>query len=182
VNNYLGRDEVRFNWFCAQRTKPLAPYQDLIKNYDPAGKDAIYDRQTIDEYFSEEEANELENYLTRVHRTRLYLEEIELPSEGGLLPLKSVPAEGLRDFYQLQQEEGYPLKIPVWGFYTLEGCPETKDLLKGTREEANGVLFIQQALKALNLPSSFEKAFLEDVVRFLFHAEGLLVVKNDDKK
>jgi hypothetical protein len=50
VNNYRGRDQVRFNWFCENRAKPVAPYDELIKNYDPTDRDAIEEQRTVNEY------------------------------------------------------------------------------------------------------------------------------------
>ncbi len=177
VNNYRGRDQVRFNWFCENRAKPVAPYDELIKNYDPTDRDAIEEQRTVNEYFTAQEIDELKRYLEKYHNTQLVFEEIVVPVERGLMPLRSMPLGGLRDFYKLSSEDDYNLKIPVWAFFTLEGCPQTKDVLRGTAEEANGVLFLQRALKDLDLPGDFEKEYLEDIVRAIFHQEGLYVVK-----
>ncbi|MGE5423182.1 MAG: hypothetical protein ACM3QW_07950 [Ignavibacteriales bacterium] len=177
VNNYRGRDQVRFNWFCAQRFKPVAPYAELIKNFDPTDRDAPAEQRTADEYFTGQEVEDLKQYLEKYHHTKLLFEEVALPIERGLMPMRLMPVGGPRDFYKLDSEEDYDLKIPVWSFFNLEGCPQTKDVLRGTSEEANGVRFLQVALKDLGLKVDFEKEYIEDIVRAIFHQDGLYVVK-----
>ncbi|MGE5415147.1 MAG: hypothetical protein ACM3UZ_00010 [Acidobacteriota bacterium] len=177
VNNFRGRDQVRFNWFCKSRKQPVGLYADLIRNYDPASGDAEYDQMSINEYFGAAEIEQLRRYLRLKHHVELYTEEVELPAEAGLMPIGILPTDSLRDYYSLDEEEGYNLTISVSAFYSLEGSPETRDYFKGTPEEQYGVIYIRKAMDAMGYRITLDQAQLEDVVRAIFHQYGMWVSK-----
>ncbi len=133
IDNYHGRDGVTFLWFVVNRDKPVAPYEELIANYQELEQHQDQEQGTlaylegyVNELLTEEEVEELKAYLESRHNTELKLEEVEIPvQDSNLCPLGAMPAGGGQDFYMLSREEGYSLSVPIWAYYDLRQCPDT---------------------------------------------------------
>lgn len=162
--------DVKFNWYCLERIVPIAPYEQLIADYERLNeKQASALTKEIDRFFTEDESRRLENYLQERYGMPLNTEEIALPikQKGGFFE------EGNKvvyDFIELSEKPDYPLPFRVWGYYTILGCLSTPDL-------DNAVLFLRRSLELLGLSINLSSKDLESVARAVYEREGL-VVKN----
>ncbi len=121
VDNFSGQEQVRLDWFVVGRTVPLAPYAELIQNYDEEVEDSCYDQILVNELFAESELEELRAYLARSHRLDLQSEELIMPVKSGGLSYGLLLISGEKDFYTLADEEGYNLPLSILGHYDGKG-------------------------------------------------------------
>lgn len=164
---------VKFNWYCLERTEPVAPYARVISDYerlDGRYRDAM--QREVDRYFTEQETQRLAAYLKERYGLPLAVEEIALP----LKKKGSFFEEGSRviyDFLELCAKPGYSPAFKVWGYYTLTGCLSVSDL-------DNAVQFIRKSLRLLELKDTFSDFDLENVAKTLHEKDGLVVKSQQD--
>ncbi|MCK8601055.1 hypothetical protein [Desulfoferrobacter suflitae] len=160
--------DVKFNWYCLERSVPTAPYENLIADYHKLEeKQANALRREIDHYFTSDEIKSLEAYLRERYGLGLQTEEVMLPVKvkGGFF------TEGnavVYDFIELSEKPDYPLPFKVWGYYTILGCLSTPDM-------DNAVIFLRKSLELLGFPFNIASRDLESVAKEVYHREGLVV-------
>lgn len=192
IDNFKGKNGVVFNWRCRYREKPVAPYSELIRDYDPSCESAQYEEEYVDELLTEDEVNELKKYLKEVHNTDLYIKEIELPvdfknkfkSQGvpigdckGYLPFSSMLV-GHTNFYMLNKEKEYNLNIPIWAYYDLENCLPTVEIER--KQLKDGIKYVEVLLKELDVEGINQKE-IENAVKNVYDKFGLYVELKQDK-
>jgi hypothetical protein len=122
VENFMDQDQVKFNWFVVGRTEPVAPYEELVENYDENDEESVYDRLLVDEFFTAPEVEELRGYLQRIHKLQIEVEEISLPVRSGGLSYELLLISGKKNFYTLADEDGYNLSVAILGHF--DKCEE----------------------------------------------------------
>jgi len=144
VNNFIGYDEVVFNWFYAEREKHLAAYKELIANYhhlDEVIKPYMEDY--VNELFTEEEIKALRAYLSKrspagrhfrckghyqTQQIELFVAEMPLPirepaRDKNIILRNATHSGGLQDKYIFSNEDGYDLPFKVYAYHDLRDCP-----------------------------------------------------------
>lgn len=166
--------DVKFNWYCLDRTEPVAPYDFLIADCDRLDERHLNALQKdVNRYFTEEEIHSLSKYLEERYGLGLTTEEVAIPikQRGEFF------AEGnevVYDFIELSEKENYSLPFKVWGYYTILGCLSSPEL-------ENGVLFLRKSFELLGLPLTWSEKELERVARTIYEREGLLVKNQRDR-
>ncbi|WP_041274561.1 hypothetical protein [Desulforamulus reducens] len=151
LDHYKGQNEVTFNWFVVGRKKPIAPYEELIENYDDNNAEAWCDNLFVNEFFTNEEIKELKEYLLLSHQMEVQVEEVSLPVRSGGLSYGLLLINGAIGFYSLADEEGYNLSVSVLGHYEVEE-QDFSNLLT-SKDLQNGLDFLKLVLNNLNLKS-----------------------------
>lgn len=144
VDNFMGQDQVRLDWFVVGRTAPLVPYAELIKDYDKDLEDSCYDQVLVNELFADSEVEELRAYLGRSHQLDLQLEEVTLPVKPGGLSYGLLLISGEKSFYTLADEEGYNLSLSILGHYDGEGMAASNSLSE--RDINMGTSFFRESI------------------------------------
>ena len=180
VDDFKGRGETTFNWFVIGRKEPVAPYDDLIENYDEGYEEAWVDQLRINELFTEAEIEELRAYLLRVHEIELQIEEVSLPIKPGGLSYGFLLMSGGSDFYLLADEKDYSLSLSVLAHFESErqepSTPSAKEERPLTDKDMNvGVEFLNIVFNKLGItPPKHEalKNLLADIFNnYGFHVE-----------
>ncbi len=127
VNDFREFDEVEIDWFYVGRKQPVAPYEELIADYQSIVEDweLQFAEQAVDEYFTEEEIKVLRTYLQdRPDGLELEVTEIPLPAHvRQMMPFGATPMGGAQDCIVLARQSNYhPLPFKVHGFYDLRLC------------------------------------------------------------
>lgn len=176
VDDFMGQDQVRLDWFVVGRTVPIAPYAELIRDYYEDGEDACYDRILVDELFTEPEAEELKTYLAQSHQLEVQVEEAALPVKSGGLSCGLLLMSGEKSFYALADEEGYTLSRSVLGRYDAKIMEASASFL--SKEEINmGTSFIEKVFNHLNLVE-VDRRELADLLQRIYSESGLHVASN----
>lgn len=124
--------KLKCYWFYVERKLPIAPYEHIIKDYDPLKcKDA---ETSVNEFFTGLEIEMLRNYISDLS---LEVKEVDLPLPSNCIPLSHSPSGGGEGYYLLSEQEDYNLPFKVWGYYDSKN-PD--DLLECSDEEkGNGL-------------------------------------------
>lgn len=172
VDNYHGRDQVCFNWFCSKREQPVAPYEELIQDYQPGH---LYAEDYVKELLTEAEVEELRAYLAREYGSELdSVKEAELPAPLNFMGYGALPAGGGQDFYMLDRTPGYDLSIPIWAYYDLRDCPDTVHFQPQQREA--GAKFVELLLAKLEMAKR-EPQDYETLAESIYEESGLYVIQ-----
>ncbi|ADI02241.1 MAG TPA: hypothetical protein GXX39_00900 [Syntrophothermus lipocalidus] len=179
VDGFRGHDRVRLNWFVIGREKPVAPYEELIKDYDSDDAEIVYDHLVVKELLTLQELEELRQYITNTHNTEIFAEKVELPVRRGGLSYSLVMMSGQDDFIFLPEEAGYNLSVNILAHYDLKGCPpaaniETVEALEGL--ENWELRFLQLCLQELGI-LSFDEDALAEIAKKVSDSHGLAVVR-----
>jgi hypothetical protein len=141
---YSGCREVTFNWFRnieRDEDRPSRPYAELILDYDPNDEYAHYTEAAVDEFFTEEEATLLKQYLDENHgeHSQTTISKYDLfPVTTNLVGYCCNAVGGGDDFYLLDKETEYSLPFKAWGYFDLRGC----ELIDNPGETYRGYLFV----------------------------------------
>lgn len=178
IDEYLGQNNVKFNWFVAGRPKPIIPYEMLIEDFDETDEESCYDKILVNEYLTLEEVEELRGYLSSSHDLDVHVEEVSLPIRPGGLSYGLLLISGEKGFYSLADEEGYKLSVSILGYFKLmedklSGLLSDEDIQSGTN-------FLKKIFKNLNLPE-FEEVKLIEVLNKIYEETGLFVQKDTKK-
>lgn len=173
VDNFMGQDQVRLDWFVVGRTVPLAPYRELIHDYDEDVEDCCYDQILVNELFTESEGEELRAYLGSSHQLDLQLEEVTVPVKSGGLSFGLLLISGEKSFYSLADEEGYNLPLSILGHYDGKGMAISASL----SDIDTGIIFLEKVLSRLNL-IEVDRSQLADVLQKVYAESGLHVTQN----
>lgn len=177
-NNFNGQDQVTVNWFVVGRPKPIAPYEDVIIQYDETDEEAWCDQLYINEFFTEAEITELRDYLLQSHQVELEVEELPLPVMSGSLSYGLILISGENQFYSLADEEGYNLSVSVLGHFD----KEIKNIptLLPDEDVKMGIRFVEILLKSLNVPA-VEKNDLVILLNKIYDVTGYYIKKDKSK-
>ena len=142
MDDFLGYGQIKVHWFCEDRNEPIGPYDQLIQDFEPGQN--LYAEDSINECFTEEEIEQLREYLERVHGYKLHAIEVNLPmpecmpygaiGAGGVLAMSTSGELGIirghhDDYYMLSTEEEYSLPFKVWGYFdTAEPADEAEEV------------------------------------------------------
>lgn len=175
VDNFMGQDQVRLDWFVVGRTVPFAPYAELIQDYDETVEDSCFDQILVNELFTESEGEELRAYLGRSHQLDLQLEEVTLPLKSGGLSYGLLLISGEKSFYTLADEEGYNLRLSVLGHYDSKGTAASASL--SNTDINRGTRFLEKVFSHLNLMGVGRRELVE-TLQAIYSESGLHVVKD----
>ena len=179
VDGFRGHDQVRLNWFVIGREKPVAPYEQLIKDYDPDDAEIVYDHLVVKEFLTLQELEELRQYIIQRHHTEVFAERIELPVKRGGLSYSLIMMSGQDDFIFLPEEKGYNLSVNILAHYDLKGCPSaavTHTTDDAVEVENLELRFLRLCLQELGVPFPDGEA-LARAAKKISENHGLTVVK-----
>jgi hypothetical protein len=160
--------DVRFNWYCLERDRPLAPFEQLIAGYwqlDARQKTIL--ENEVQRYLTDPEITALQSYVSAKFAMDVAVEPIALPIKERSLFLERGESV-IYDFLELSERDDYPLAVKIWGYYTTHKCISSPNL-------EMGVQFLSKALDMLNIDSKAERHQLESAVKMLYAEHGLLV-------
>ncbi|MEK9630193.1 MAG: hypothetical protein VW455_14375 [Nitrospinota bacterium] len=108
---------VKVDWVCYLRDDPLVPFDRLIENYHDlpeTGKAKLWIERRANYLLSQDEVNELKEYLEKQYSFSIEVEEVSLPvSAENLVEFNEKDITGtiiLRD-----RDEPFPLSINIIG-------------------------------------------------------------------
>lgn len=180
VDNFRGYNQVKLNWFVVGRQKPVAPYEDLIRDYQE-DDEIWYDHIYVKELLTESEVEELRDYIKKTHNSELQTEIIELPVKRGILSYGLLMMAGQGDFYFLADEKDYNLSVPILAYYDLEGCPAVPPEETPQEETKNaGIQFLELFLKEMGLPPVHDTV-LQNAVDKIYDEHRLHVVREEEE-
>ena len=175
VDNFMGQDQVRLNWFVIGRPVPVLPYAELIQDYDEDEEDSCYDQVLVNELFTECEGEELRAYLGKSHQLDLQLEEVTLPVKPGGLSYGLLLISGEKGFYTLADEEGYNLRLSILGHYDGKGMATSASL--SDKDINMGTSFLEKLFNHLNL-IGVDRSELALLLQKIYSESGLHVAKD----
>ena len=175
VDDLRGRDPIRMDWFVVGRNEPLAPWEELIRDYDESDENAAYDQILANELLTEDETLQLKSYLAAEHNLDLQFEEVKLPIKSGGLSFGLLLISGEKEFYALADEEGYPLDIAILGHYDCQ--PAGSPRLLSAEELAEGIEFLQMIFKA-STESGADLNALQEGLQEVYTVTGLRVTRD----
>ncbi len=126
IDKFLEQEQVRMDWFVVGRAEPLAPWDELIMDYDGEDDNAVYDQIMASELLNEVEVEQLTAYLEGKHQLAINVEPVELPMKSGGLSHGLRLISGAKGFYPLAEEPEYSLNISILGHYDCQ-VPETHE-------------------------------------------------------
>lgn len=177
LDEFLGQDQVIFNWFVAGRPAPILPYEELIDNFDEGQEESWYDKMLVNELLTEAEVEELREYLLDTHKVEIQVEEVMLPVQAGGLSYGLLLISGEKGFYTLAEEEEYKLSVSILGHYELD----EKNLpgLLSYEELQLGISFLTKVFESLDI--SIEQNEQIALLNKIYEETGLLVRKDKKK-
>lgn len=174
VDNFLGQEQVRLDWFVVGRTAPPAPYEELIRHYDENDENACYDEILVNELLQEPELEELQIYLSSKHQIGLQREEVSLPVKSGTLSYGLLLISGERGFYALADEKEYDLSVSVLGHYDAKEVDISASLSETDIE--TGKNFLEIVFEHMNV-AGVDGDDLNDLLQKIYTEKGLQVMK-----
>lgn len=175
VDNFLGQEQVRIDWFVIGRTAPPAPYEELIRDYDQEDENACYDEILANELFIETEIDELKKYLFSRHQIALQFEAVEVPIKTGTLSYGLLLISGEKGFYGLVEEADYDLSFSVLGHYDVQEVKPPRSLHQEDLELGSN--FLARVFEHLNI-IGIEREEIHDLLKKIYAEQGLKVVTN----
>lgn len=156
VDKYHNYEGVCFNWHVQDRPAPVAPYGELIADYDnlQGELERAFAEDYVNELFTETEIEELRAYLAERYSMDLSIAEEEIPHKGGFMPHSGMPLGGGQDVLELSMEDGYALSFCVGGYYDLRRHQLSIDLAE--ERARDGERFIEMALDLLGAAARVE--------------------------
>ncbi|MCU0588944.1 MAG: hypothetical protein MUF52_12425 [Syntrophobacteraceae bacterium] len=165
--------EVRFNWYCLERSHPHIDYSIAIADHAMLSeRDRRPLERTVDRFLSEAESAMLRHYLEQTFGLGLEVEDVPLPIQGRS-HLFEEGSSVIYDFLELSERQGYDLPFKVWGYYTL-----THSL--GSPSMRNGIELLRKALDALEIADAFSDEDLGQVLSRIYREDGLLVKRREN--
>ncbi len=165
--------EVKFNWYCLDRTAAHIDYSTAIAEYAALGdRERRHLERTIDRYFSETEVWQLRDYLASIFSLGLEVEEVSLPIRERSY-LFEEGSSVIYDFLELSERESYDLPFKVWGYYTLAHSLAAPSM-------QSGIELLRKAFEALRLSMAFSDDDLSRVLSRIYREDGLFVKRRGD--
>jgi len=125
--NYKNRDCVIVDWFCRERSEPVAHCRALVKNYHEMGEEERAEAQKrIDSFLTERELVALKEFIKNRFGFEVKSKELELPFEnGGAIPNFAAPPtpESEGEYFDLHVTGEYGISVPICGFIDLSEPP-----------------------------------------------------------
>jgi hypothetical protein len=164
--------EVRFNWYCLERSLPHIDYSLAIADYDLLpDRDRRPLERTVDRFLTELEAAMLRDYLDQSFGLGLEIEEVPLPIQTRS-HLFEEGSSVIYDFLELSERPGYHLPFKVWGYYTL-------DHSLGSPSMRNGIQLLRKALDTLNISNALTDDDLGQALSRIYREDGLFVTRRE---
>ncbi len=176
VDNYQGRDSVRFNWIYLEREAPVASYEQLIGDYKCIDERVRpYFEEYVKELFTEEEIEMLRSYLFESKGAVLQVNEEPVPAMSVFVPMpyQGMPPGSGRGFYYLSENKQCELPFRAAAYFDLRNCPASIALQHESKK--SGCIFLQQALHQMGLSDHMSKEQLERAVEAIYDSHGLFV-------
>lgn len=118
-------DNLKINWFIADRKEPPVPFDQAILNYSSLSTAArTHPENHIRECFTSEEAEALKKYLADVQKTSAVIEEKELPINNTEKGRRDLPPGPGTDFIALYKKQNYDLPFKVEGIFNVKMADE----------------------------------------------------------
>lgn len=174
ADNFMGQEKAKLDWFVVGRTEPIAPYPELIQDYDEDFEDSCFDHILVNELFTESEGKELRDYLERHHQLDMQLEEITVPVRPGGLSYGLLLISGEKSFYTLADEEGYNLSVSVLGHYNGTDITAPDSLSDISLDM--GTIFLEKVFSQLNL-LGVDRSTLTGMLQKIYAESGLYVAQ-----
>lgn len=122
---------VTITWYCINRLHPVIAYDEAIPEWTGfMNSSNATDRQInyfntaavyLDQFFTEDEALLLKDYLKKCQASDIVLEEIELPLHKADIPYNSIPPEPAAGqgygFVDLDTSDTCPLDFDIRGYF-----------------------------------------------------------------
>ena len=157
VFNFKGYNGVKLIWYHLERDKPVAPYNELIKDYYDLRRAERYPAEyRVDEYLAENEVSELGDYLKKAEGVEIEVHKVELPlvvtPSNTSSPVDETAEWIGRGKFKLKVKKGYSLGIPVGALYDLRTAVPILPH-KSKQHRAHGMMFADLLLQRLNVPA-----------------------------
>jgi hypothetical protein len=173
VGNTVFHD-VRFNWFCLERTDPVGCFDELIANYERLGEDQRLLMETeANRCMLADEVEDLRWYLRHRYGLDVVAEAVSIPIEKRPHLIGEDPNEH-DEILQLTENTGYSLLFKACGYYNTVKCLTSPFL-------ESGVMFLMKALQWLPSELRVSRTDLERVVKRLYQEEGFFVEMSSDQ-
>jgi hypothetical protein len=166
--------DVRFNWYCLERDRPIGPFTDLIANYeDLEAKQRHLMESEANRCLLPDEVDDLRWYLRNRYALSVVAEPVVLPMRERS-HLIGENQNVVFDFLQLTENTAYSLLFKVWGYYTTRHCMASPSL-------ESGVAFLMKALRVLKPALAVSDAELQRVVKRLYREDGMYVARSSEE-
>lgn len=175
VKQFLGQDQVTFNWFAVGRPAPILPYEQLIQDFDENDDESCYDKMFVDELLTIEEVAELKKYLWDHHEIEIQKKEIAFPVKPGQLSSSLLLISGDKGFYSLADEEDYQLSISILGHFKYLGTEDHRGLSE--EDIQNGIRFLLSAFRNLDI-AEMEETKVAQFLNNIYAEQGFFVQKD----
>jgi len=131
INTFKGRRDVEVHFFKTNpdtselkffRNMKLIDTKNLngVSNVEEATEDAL---NSVLEAFTAEEGNLLLEFLDDKYKdqiSKVMVCPLVIPIPLGVIPLSTIPQGKTMGFIHFDENKGYSLPFPVWGFYDLD--------------------------------------------------------------
>lgn len=110
--------DVHIEWCVDDREKPVIPYEDCIKDYDPESEHRMYPECKVKEFFTKTEADVLKAYLLNVFNDyTVQVDEAELPIPNNFMATAHQAFGGGLDCMMIYEGPSYCLGFKVCGVF-----------------------------------------------------------------
>ena len=130
--NYKDRDTVVVDWFCDQRTSPVAPLEELVEGAGAMEDERKKELQSLlDQLFTLEETERLAIFMRATSGFEVKKKKIELPiKDANKTPDFSGRSHNIQgDYFVLEENPEYPLGMKVTGFADLSEPPNIRSMV-----------------------------------------------------
>ena len=157
VFNFKGYNDVKLMWYRLERDRPVAPYNELIKDYFDLRRAERYPAEYhVDEYLTKDEVSDLGDYLKKAEGVEIEVHKVELPlvvtPSNTSSPVDETAEWIGRGKFTLKVKKGYSLGIPVGALYDLRTAVPILPH-KSKQHRAHGMMFADLLLQKLNVPA-----------------------------
>lgn len=116
LDKFEGEENINITWLYKDRKKPIAPYEQIIRDYDPNSESNIYVELAVNELFTLEEAELLATDLSESQITNTKIIEVELPIEKNRAGLSAIPSGNLNGIVPMTPES---LPFELYYYYDI---------------------------------------------------------------
>jgi len=119
--DFKGLEKINITWFCANRKKPVAPYEILIEDYASLLKEEYdcyryYPEAAVDELFTAQEIEELKNYFQDELLDTFEVREIKLPIKNNSGPCSALGCSNSTSCFDFSNTDECNLSFSLSGF------------------------------------------------------------------
>lgn len=110
LQKLMGKENVDIVWLYKGRNQPIAPYDQIIEDYNPNSEKKSSGELAVNEMFTLEEAEELATFLRDDQKMNLKVIEMDLPIAKDRVPLTTLPM-GPQNGQVPVEFEGLPFEV-----------------------------------------------------------------------